>query len=132
MYSYSSSSRRNLETCETDIVKLFQAVIKKIDCTIVFGYRSSNLQLSLFNKGRISQGDIVTYSDGFNSKSDHQTYPSIAVDVVPFPSLWRSKENMFKLNKIVMLTAKEMNIKIKWGGDWKRFKDYAHYYLDLD
>ena len=131
MFSYSDKSLNNLHTCHSDIIRLFRSVIKMNDCSIISGHRAAKEQLNLFCKGRLSSGDIVTYKDGFNQLSVHQSFPSLAVDVVPYPSGWSDISLFYSFSAGVKKCAFDLNIPIKWGGDWVHFKDYAHWYLNL-
>ena len=62
-------------------------------------------------------------------KSKHNANPSLAVDVVPLPLNWDNIESFEKLGKVIMETAEMLNIKIKWGRDFKKLKDYPHFEL---
>lgn len=129
MYSYSSRSKSNLATADPLLKIIFLAVIVEINVSIIFGHRSKSQQLTLFNQGRTRNGSIITYSDGYNKKSDHNFLPSQAIDVVPFPSMYKNLAKFQELAVIVKRIAAEKGINIKWGGDWKSFKDYSHWYL---
>ena len=51
-YEYSTRSRNALNSAHEDLQKLFNEVIKTIDCTVVFGYRSKVKQEEQFDQGR--------------------------------------------------------------------------------
>jgi peptidoglycan L-alanyl-D-glutamate endopeptidase CwlK len=61
--------------------------------------------------------------------SKHNRKPSLAVDVVPYPLDWGRIQDFVRLAAVVKEVAKELNIKLVWGGDWTSFKDYPHYEL---
>lgn len=138
MYKFSKRSLDNLSTASEDLQKLFNEVIKEIDCTVICGHRSSEEQFKLFQQGRVYEdgwwkkvGPTVTNIDGRAKKSNHNYLPARAVDVVPYPLDWNDEEAFKKLGEVVKRKAKELNIKISWGGDWVSFKDTPHYELVL-
>jgi len=60
-------------------------------------------------------------------KSRHLT--GHAVDVVPYPVSWEWDE-FYPIGDAMKAAAKELDIKIVWGGDWKKFPDGPHFQLD--
>lgn len=52
-----------------------------------------------------------------------------AVDIAPYPINWKDISRFIKLSQHIKLVAKQLNISIEYGGDWKTFKDYPHYEL---
>lgn len=76
---------------------------------------------------------IVTYKDGYEKKSRHQNYPSDAVDVVPYPSLWADKNKLIELAGAIrycqskLLKEGRIETTLNWGGDWHSFKDRPHW-----
>ena len=136
MYKFSKRSRDNLSTASTNLQKLFNEVIKEVDCTVICGHRSPEEQFELFKKGRenknfkwvvVDKSKVVTNIDGRAKKSNHNYLPSRAVDVVPYPLDWNDISAFKKLGEVVKRKAKELGIKISWGGDWQTLKDYPHY-----
>ena len=134
MYKFSKRSLANLATADETLQRLFNEVIKKVDCIVICGHRSTEEQFKLFQQGRekkngrwIKVGPTVTNIDGNVKKSNHNYLPSRAVDVIPYPVDWNDIDKFKQLGKIVKETAKELNIEISWGGDWQSFKDYPHY-----
>ena len=69
--------------------------------------------------------------------SKHNSFPSLAVDVAPYPINWSDKERFYFFAGYVKATADQMKIKIRWGGDWdgdtkvrdQTFMDLPHYEL---
>ena len=136
MYKFSKRSRDNLSTASENLQRLFNEVIKEIDCTVICGHRSSEEQFELYKKGRVNKdfkwivvdkSKVVTNIDGRAKKSNHNYLPSRAVDVVPYPLDWNDIAAFKKLGEVVKRKAKELGIKISWGGDWQTLKDYPHY-----
>lgn len=126
MPSYSKKSMDKLEQCDARLQKVFMRVIQKFDNTIITGYRNKEEQEAHFRAGR-SQ---VRYP---NSK--HNTKPSIAIDVAPYPIDWEDRERFTYFAGYVLGVADSMGIKLRWGGDWDRdtqvkdngFDDLLHF-----
>lgn len=120
MAKFGKTSIARLNTCHPDLQRLFNEVIKEVDCTILCGHRTEEEQTKAFESGN-SQ---VKWP---NSK--HNSAPSLAVDVAPYPIEWNNIAVFKALAGIVKKKATELGIAIEWGGDWKTFKDYPHYQL---
>jgi hypothetical protein len=65
----------------------------------------------------------------------HNTVPSCAVDVTPYPIQWDDRERQTLFAGYVLATAKAMGVNLRWGGDWDRdtevrdnsFDDLVHF-----
>lgn len=79
MAKFSSTSQEKLLTCHPDLQKVFKEVIKTFDCTILVGHRDQQAQDKAFAEGKSKK----SWPD-----SKHNTTPSRAVDVAPFPIDW--------------------------------------------
>ena len=130
--NFSKRSIEKIKTCEAQIQVLLEESIKNapIDFAISCGHRTQEEQQKLFAQGRTEKGLIVTQIDGITKKSKHNYYPSKAFDIYIAE---KGKEWDLKLIKSVashiQLTAIRLNIPIKWGGNWTKFKDYPHFEL---
>ena len=124
MYSYSNKSKEKLATTHPDLQRLFNEVIKVIDCTILFGHRSLEVQQGLYAKGRTTEGNKVTNCDGVHHKSKHQD--GLAVDACCYPLDWDDREAFYHLAGIVLGIASQLDIEITWGGSWS---DLPHFEL---
>jgi len=51
---------------------------------------------------------------------NHNKLPSLAVDAIPHPVDWKDLERFNILGKFILTIAQEQNIKIEWGGNWKK------------
>jgi len=133
MPKFSKESLERLASCEQLLQDLFNEVIKHFDCTIVDGIRDEKTQELYFNIGR---------SKLHFPKSKHNAIPpakSKAVDAAPYIDgaiVWEEHQ-MLLFSGFVLGVAKEMGIKIRWGGDWdsdnnvndENFSDLAHFEL---
>ena len=132
MPSFGEKSTEQLKTCHPDLQLIFNAVVKSFDCSIMCGYRGYKEQMQAYNSK--PQKSKLKYPD-----SKHNKIPSQAVDVVPYPIDWKNINRFYYFGGYVKRIAEELNIKIKWGGDWdsdtltddQTFMDLPHFELDL-
>lgn len=128
MPSFSQSSLQQLKTCDRKLQTLFTEVVKHFDCTVVCGFRNEAEQNKAFLEGKSKK----KWPEG-----KHNSIPSNAVDVVPFPIDWGDTNRMRYFAGFVVGLATSMGIKIRWGGDWNgdtktkdnSFNDLPHFEL---
>lgn len=129
MAKFSSESEDKLSKCDSRIVEVMRTVIQFIDFTIICGHRNQRDQDIAYNLGNSK----VKYPE-----SKHNTMPSKAIDVAPYPLNWGDTESFIYLAGYIMMTAELLDIKLKWGGDWNRndrtidekFRDIGHFEID--
>jgi peptidoglycan L-alanyl-D-glutamate endopeptidase CwlK len=128
MYKWGPRSIKHLVTLDERLQKVLNEVIKYVDCSIIEGHRSGERQNKLFEEGRTK----VKYPYG-----RHNSNPSRAVDVVPYPIDWDDRERFHLFAGFVIGIAQSMGIKLRWGGDWNmnfevddnKFDDFPHFEL---
>ena len=120
MPKFGTKSRANLAGAHPLLQKLFNEVIKDIDCTVLDSQRDRQAQERAFKLG---------HSKAHFGQSAHNWSPAIAVDVVPFPLDWEDTASFRRLAKVVLSKAKELQIPIEWGGSWTGLVDMPHYEL---
>tara|TARA_R100001594_G_C4005257_1_gene255717 strand:+ start:380 stop:769 length:390 start_codon:yes stop_codon:yes gene_type:complete len=128
MPKFGKKSRERLKTCDEKLQKVFNEVIKHVDCSVLEGHRSKDRQNKLFEEGKTK----VKYPNG-----RHNRQPSSAVDVTPYPVDWKDRERQTLFAGFVIGVASQMGIKLRWGGDWdqdfqvvdNRFDDFPHFEL---
>ena len=126
MPKFGKRSRERLNTCNKKLQKVFNEVIKHVDCSVLEGHRGKDRQNKLFEENKTK----VKHPNG-----RHNSYPSNAVDVTPYPVDWKDRERQTLFAGFVIGTAKQMGINIRWGGDWdqdfevadNRFDDFPHF-----
>lgn len=92
-------------------------------------YRSPEEQRRLYKRGRFgSKEKIVTNCDGKDKKSNHNHFPSRAIDVCVLISGKPSWDEMYYY-PLGPLSTKHG---LKWGGYWEKFQDYPHLELPDD
>lgn len=125
---FSEKSLQRLNTCHPDLQKLFAEVVKNYDCAILCGHRSEDEQ----NEAVLGGKSKLPWPS-----SKHNKTPSLAADVVPFPVDWGDSLRFYHFAGFVLATAKQLGIKVRWGGDWdgdlnlreERFRDLPHWEL---
>jgi len=135
MPSFGKKSTKNLKTCNWGIQEILNEVIKHYDCIVLEGHRGEKAQdANYYAKPQVSK---VKWPDG-----KHNTFPSKAVDLAPYPippnwgaDHWKDLAHFYRLAALVDFVAKSKGIKIRWGGDWNgdgdfkdnKFEDLVHY-----
>ena len=126
MPSFGDKSKRELATCKKELQEVFNEVIKTVDCSILEGHRGEDRQNALYKEGKTK----VTFPKG-----RHNSSPSNAVDVAPYPIDWGDRERFHLFAGFVIGIAKSMGINLRWGGDWNqnfevddnKFDDFPHF-----
>ena len=126
MPRYSNKSKERLASCDERLQDVFNEVIKYVDCSILEGHRSKERQNKLYDENRTK----VKYPNG-----RHNSSPSKAVDVTPYPVDWEDRERQTLFAGFVLGLARNMGIRLRWGGDWDmdfqvmdtRFDDFPHF-----
>lgn len=119
-FALNERSLRNLKGVNQDMVEVAHraAEICPVYFVVTEGLRTVQRQAELLAKGA---------SRTMNSK--HIT--GRAVDVAAFPNgklSWEWKYYVV-ISQAFKQAAKELGVKIKWGGDWRTFKDAPHFEL---
>ena len=128
MPHFGRKSKERLNTCDSNLQKVFNEVIKHVDCSVLEGHRSKDRQNKLYEEGKTK----VKYPNG-----RHNRQPSSAVDVTPYPVDWKDRERQTLFAGFVIGVASQMGINLRWGGDWdqdfqvvdNRFDDFPHFEL---
>ncbi len=130
MSKFGVKSLERLSTCHPDLQLLFSFVVRKFDCSVLCGHRNEEDQNQAFRNNRSK----VKWPDG-----KHNTTPSEAIDVVPYPVDWENLNRFYMFGGYVIAKAESLGIKIKWGGDWdmdtltddQKFQDLPHFEIIL-
>ena len=121
MANFGRRSRQKLATCHPDIQKVLHEAIKHTDFSVIWGYRDQLHQNRAFEEG---------FSKVQWPNSRHNSTPSQAVDIVPYPGGFANSDAAFYLlATYVLRAAYEKGVSLTWGGHWRSFKDLAHYQL---
>ena len=112
MYSYGIKSTKELASCTDDIQKVFNAAIKIRDISITEGTRNDERQNKLFDEGKTK----LRFPD-----SKHNSWPSRAVDAIPYPTTqedWENREYWVEWSSWLKGFASGMGITLISGFDW--------------
>lgn len=134
MPAFSNSSLNKLSTCHKDLQILFNEVIKHFDCTVLEGFRDKDTQNKAFDDGKSK----LQWPNG-----KHNSNPSNAVDVAPYPIDWNDRQRFYFFAGRVLGVADalkdqgKMTHSIRYGGDWNgdnqlndnKFNDLVHFEL---
>lgn len=121
-------SQKSLEKLASVDIKL-QTLAKKVleispfDFGITEGFRDRTRQNALFNEGKSN-------CDGYTNISKHQQ--GLAIDIIVYDEngkgTWEPKY-YYQVAGIFKAIAKQLNINIRWGGDFKNLVDMPHFEL---
>jgi peptidoglycan L-alanyl-D-glutamate endopeptidase CwlK len=119
-FQLGATSLARLKGVHPDLVKVVRRAIEltPIDFTVLEGLRTKERQKQLVAKGASK-----------TMNSFHIT--GHAVDIAPLVDgkvTWDWKYYN-QLAPIIKQAAKELNVNITWGGDWKTFKDGPHWQI---
>ena len=128
MYKFSKKSKKVLSTCDPVLQSVMEDVLLYKDISIISGHRGSEEQDKLFAEGKSK----LKYP---NSK--HNSNPSKAVDVAPYPHDWSRPDprELFLIAGLVKGIGLAYGVNITWGGDWdndgditdQKFQDLYHF-----
>ena len=128
MPSFGTSSQEHLDTCHKDLQAICNLVIEHYDFTVMEGHRSGKRQNELFRQGK---------SKVKAGHSKHNSLPSNAVDLAPYPIDWSDTRRFYFLAGLIKQAAHDLGIKIRQGADWdgdgsfadQTFHDLPHFEL---
>lgn len=131
MPSFGTNSTERLASVDPRLQKLFNEVVKTLDCAVLEGHRTKEKQDEYFRTGKSK----LPWPQG-----KHCADPSLAVDVAPYINGHASYDQRHCLYfaGYVIATANSMGLSIRWGGDWDRdgepvtdqdFQDLVHFEL---
>lgn len=122
--SHQWSHHKKLQSLNADFSEKVQAVLVRLESLswrpkIFYAWRSPTTQLSLYRSGR----SRVTFS--FHNVCDKDGVPAAcAVDVIDRRYGWSDRAETTEFWQALGDAAHQQNL--HWGGDWKKFRDYAH------
>ena len=116
MAQFGKSSIQKLQGVHPDLVKVMNLAIQKSsqDFSITEGVRTLERQKELLAK-KLTQtlkSNHIKQADGFGH----------AVDVAPYPLSW-DLAKFYPIVEAVRTAAKELGVKVRWGGAWAVLND---------
>lgn len=105
-----------------------QSAEKGIVIVITDGFRSAEDQDRLYEKGRSSEGNIVTNAKGGESYHNFGLAVDFAIQVPSGNIIWDMQYDGNGNGVADWMEVVEMAkvLGFEWGGDWVGFKDYPH------
>lgn len=120
MRSWSKRSKDALVGVSPLIISVLDEALQTspVDFMVIEGVRTEARQRQLYNQGRITLGDIVTWTLNSAHFVNKKTGYGHAVDLLPEPYDWKDKSQFKKMAEAVIAAAKRQGVNIRWGGDW--------------
>jgi peptidoglycan L-alanyl-D-glutamate endopeptidase CwlK len=119
-FALGSRSKERLVGVDPRLVKVVERAIEltEIDFTVLEGIRTPERQKQL-----VAEGFSQTL------KSKHLTGHAVDLGALVNGTVSWDKEPYYKIEKAMKQAAQELNIKVRWGGDFKSFFDAPHWEL---
>ena len=120
MYTLGPRSKMRLNGVHPDLVKVVERAIQisTVDFTVLEGLRTPQRQRALYDAGA---------SQTLNSR--HITGHAVDLGAWVDDQVDWSWPLYAKIAVAMKEAAKQVNVPIEWGGDWKSFKDGPHWQL---
>ena len=119
-YKLGTKSLSNLKGLHPDLVKVVKRAIELTECdfTITEGLRTKERQAQLLKEKKTT-----------TSNSRHLTGHAVDLAAWVDGTVSWNWDHYYKIAEAVKQAAKELNISIEWGGEWKSFPDAPHWQL---
>lgn len=131
MPKFGEVSQRRLNTCHKDLIFICNEVIEHFDFSVLEGHRDLYTQMKYFEQGK-------SKLDGVRNKSKHQSLPSMAIDIVPYPIDFEDTKRFYMLAGYMFMASEYLyengiiTHKLRWGGDFNMNQDFNDdNFLDL-
>lgn len=127
-FRFGKRSVTRLFTCDERLVRVAHRALlfSPFDFFIIEGHRSKQQQTAAYNNGK---------SKLQWPHSKHNTSPSTAMDLAPWPVHWRNVMQFHVLAGVIFTAAAHEKVRLRWGGDWdgdwsavdQKFFDLPHF-----
>ncbi|MCK5237729.1 MAG: hypothetical protein KAR06_12195, partial [Deltaproteobacteria bacterium] len=119
-YKLGKKSQSVYDTLHPKLKLLVDMVLLHVDISLIEGLRPQQKQIEYFVK-KLSKLDWP--KSKHNKTRDPQLKAieykvSDALDLVPYPTAYKDKEQMIYTAGYVIACAHALGIKLRWGGDW--------------
>jgi peptidoglycan L-alanyl-D-glutamate endopeptidase CwlK len=123
---------RNLKDCDYRLQRAYTLAAREfrlqfpsdpqpfLTCT----FRSNDEQMALYAKGRTAPGKIVT---NIQANGKHNRTPAQAFDIAFKNENGALDWSPELFEKFAAIIKANFNGIVKWGGNWKSFKDLPHF-----
>jgi len=110
-----------------------RAAAKGVEIVITAAHRTKEEQDALYEKGRSTEGQVVTNVAGGGSYHNYGLAIDFALKLDNGDVVWDMERDDNENGKSdwmeVVAIAKDLGF--DWGGDWSSFKDYPHLQMDF-
>lgn len=123
-YKFGKKSLERLSQCDIRLQTLCSRMLERsdFDMTVTCGHRNKEDQEKAFADGK---------SKAHFGQSKHNSFPSKAVDICPYPICWEKTDiRWWKMVALAYDTARSMGIKIRCGAFFKGLADFPHIELE--
>ena len=121
MPSFGKRSKAARDTCHPKLIEVLDEAINHYDFSVIWGHRGKEDQDNAYFAGNSK----LKWPD-----SKHNSVPSRAFDVIPWPNGFKSTDaDFYLLASYIFRSAAKCGTNLNWGGHWKNFKDLAHFEL---
>lgn len=107
MPRFGKRSLTALGTCDPRLQQIAQRAIETFDFTVLEGHRGRAAQEAAFNAG---------LSKAHFGQSAHNSDPSQAFDVAPYPIDWNDIPRFVDLADHLLAVAQTLGVDLRWGG----------------
>ena len=133
MPQFGSKSLERLEQLDPRLVAVLKEAIKLMDFSVLETHRGQ------FRQDALYEAEPPKTKVRFpNSK--HNSLPSLAVDIAPYPINWEDTERFAYLAGLIRGIALMQGLVVRWGGDWDSdgevldngFDDRPHFEIERE
>lgn len=112
-FSFGQRSQREFDSLDYRLRQVLESAIQIVDFSIICGHRNKSGQTDAFNKG-VSKLPWP--------RSKHNTQPSKAVDIAPYPIDWTNnslvRARWYHLMGIIYAISRNYGTDLRFGLDW--------------
>ena len=112
MPSFSKLSLSRLSTCNVLLQDIAKEAIEYVDFSVLCGHRHKEMQEKAFREGKSTKQW---------PSSKHNSWPSKAFDLAPWPTDWEDEGRFFQLAVVILFVARKRGVSLRWGGAWKGY-----------
>lgn len=127
---FGATSKARLATCDPILQEVLNTAIKRMDFSVLSGYRGEAEQNLYFETG-VSKKKYP--NSKHNATLEGTDKPnSEGVDVAPYPIDWENRERFVMLAYLIIGIAWALGYEVFWGGDWDNDDDlHDQTFMDL-
>ena len=120
MPSFGGSSRKQLDTCRSEIIETLEIVVVEYDIKVLEGRRSWDRQAQLLEEGRtkVGPGESKHNPPKLPDGSEDTEWLSDAVDVVPYPIDWNDMRRFIYMIGLIIGTGRVLGYNFRSGINW--------------